>query len=82
MVGVAVKVTGVPAQIEVTGVVIVTAGTTVVVTVIGGAVEVAVAGEAQSALEVIVTLTISPLTKELFEYVLELAPTLIPLSCH
>ena len=82
MVGVAVKVTGVPAQIAVTGVVILTAGTTIGVTVIGGAVEVAVAGKAQVALEVMITLTISPFTKELFEYVLELAPTLIPLSCH
>ena len=82
MVGVAVKVTGVPAQIGVTGVVIVTAGIAVGVTVIGGAVKVAMVGEAQVALEVMITLTISPVTKELFEYVLELAPTLIPLSCH
>ena len=82
MVGVAVKVTGVPAQIAVTGVVILTAGTTIGVTVIGGAVEVAVVGEAQVALEVIITLTISPGAKELFEYELEFVPTFTPLSCH
>ena len=82
MVGVAVKLTGVPAQTAVADATIVTAGITIGVTVIGGAVEVAVVGEAQVALEVMITLTISPLTKELFEYVLELAPTLIPLSCH
>ena len=82
MVGVAVKLTGVPAHTAVADATIVTAGVAIGVTVIGGAVKVAMAGEAQSALEVMVILTISPGAKELFEYVLELAPTLRPLSCH
>ena len=83
LVGVAVKVTGMPAQMVVTGVDITTAGTTVVVTVIGGAVEVAVAGEVQGALEVMITVATSPFANAGGVNVAELAPvTLMPLSCH
>ena len=82
MVGVAVKVTGIPGQVVVDDTAIPTAGIAMGVTVIEAAVEVAVAGKAQVALEVIVTLTISPVTKELFEYELEFVPTFRPLSCH
>ena len=59
MVGVAVKVTEPPAQMEVVVDVIDTAGTTVVA-VMGIALLVAVAGEAHGSLEVMITVTISP----------------------
>ena len=59
MVGVAVKVTEPPAQIEVVVDVIDTAGTTVVA-VMGIALLAAVTGAAQGSLEVMITVTISP----------------------
>ena len=59
MVGVAVKVTEPPAQMEVVVDVIDTAGTTVVA-VMGIALLVAVAGAAQGSLLVMITVTISP----------------------
>ena len=59
MVGVAVKVTEPPAQIEVVVDVMVTAGTTVF-TVTGILLLVAVAGVAHGSLEVMITVTISP----------------------
>ena len=59
MVGVAVKVTEPPTQIEVVLAAIVTAGVTVVA-VMGIALLVAVAGVAQGSLEVMITVTISP----------------------
>ena len=59
MVGVAVKVTEPPTQIDVVVDVIDTAGTTVVA-VIGIALLVAVTGVAQGSLEVMITVTISP----------------------
>jgi len=82
LIGVAIKVTGVPEQIVVVETAIETAGVTDGVIVTAGAVEVTVDGEAQVSLEVIVTLTISPLTKELEVYELEFVPTILPLSCH
>ena len=44
--------------------------------------EVAVVGEAQAALEVITTLTWSPLARELDEKLALLVPTLVPLIFH
>jgi len=82
LIGVAEKVTGVPGQIVVGEAAIVTAGVTDGVIVTAGAVEVTVDGEAQVSLEVIVALTISPLTKELEVYELEFVPTFTPLICH
>jgi len=82
LIGVAVKVTGVPEQIGVGEAAIVTAGISDKLIFITGAVDVTATGKAQVALEVIVTLTISPFTKELVVYVSEFIPTLTPLSCH
>ena len=82
MIGVAEKVTGLPEQIVVGEAAIVTAGIRVKLIFIAGAVDVTERGKAQIALEVIVTLTISPFTNELLEYVSEFIPTILPLSCH
>ena len=59
LVGVAVKVTEPPTQMEVVLAAIVTEGVTVVA-VMGIALLVAVAGAAQGSLEVMITVTISP----------------------
>jgi len=82
LVGEAEKVTSVPGQIVVGAAAIETAGTTIGVTVIAGAVDVTERGEAQSALEVMVTVTTSVGIKELLVYELEFVPTLMPLTCH
>ena len=67
-VGVAVKVTLVPAQIVLPGLAVtLTDGTIVDSTVIVIPVDVAVVGLAQESDEVITTVTISPLDNELFE---------------
>jgi hypothetical protein len=79
--GVAVKVTDVPGQILFALGATVTDGTgagfTVIVTVL-----LAVVGEAQVALEVRVTFTISPLFKVELLNVGLLVPTLLPFTCH
>ena len=82
LVGVAVKVTDPPVQIEVVLEAIDTAGTTVVVlTVI--ALLVAVAGFAHGSVLVIVTVTISPLLKDVVVKVDDVCPaTFTPLIFH
>ena len=83
LVGVAVKVTEVPAQIAPGGLaVIFTAGVRIGFTNIIILLEVAVTGETQFALEVMITFTISPLTKVLLVYTGEFVPTFIPLTFH
>jgi len=83
LVGEAEKVTSVPGQIVVGAAAIETAGTTIGVTVIAGAVDVTVRGAAQSALEVMVTVTTSPGAKVVMVNTEEFAPTtLTPLTCH
>ena len=82
MVGEAEKVTSVPGQIVVGAAAIVTAGIRVKLIFIAGAVDVTVRGAAQSALEVMVTVTTSVGIKELLVYELEFVPTLMPLTCH
>jgi len=82
-VGVAVKVTEVPAQIAPGGLaVIFTAGVRFGFTNIVILLEVAVAGETQFALEVRITFTISPLTREAELYVAAFVPTFIPFTFH
>jgi hypothetical protein len=82
LVGAAVKVTEVPEQmVEAVGVTVtegVTKGFTVMVT----AFEVALVGDAQLADEVITQVTMSPCTKVLFVYEVELVPTLPPFNFH
>ena len=80
--GVAVKLTLCPEQIEVEEAVIDTEGVTDEATVMVMVFEVAVVGEAQAALEVIVTVTWSPLASELDEKLELLVPTFAPLTCH
>ena len=83
MVGVAVKVTLVPAQIVLPGfAAMLTDGATDTVTTIVIALEVGVVGLAQASDEVMTTVTTSPSANALFEYVLEFVPTLFPLSFH
>ena len=82
LVGVAVKITGNPAQISIADAAIETAGVTGGLTVTAGAVDIAERGEAQSALDVIVTRTTSPFTKELVVYELEFVPTFTPPFFH
>ena len=68
MVGVAVKVTLVPAQIVLPGfAAMVTEGATEPVTIIVIALEVAVVGLAQASDDVMTTVTTSPFAKALFE---------------
>ena len=82
MVGVAVKVTEPPAQIEVVVEVIFTAGTTVVA-VIGIALLVAVAGVAHGSSDVSITVTISPSASVVVVNVDVVSPvTSVPLICH
>ena len=81
-IGVAVNVTGVPAQIVVLGVAMLIAEVSIVATFIVIKLDTAVAGEGQTALDVIITATTSPLvTVEEFS-VGEFVPTLIPFTCH
>ncbi len=82
MIGVAVKVTLAPVQIVVAGVVMPTEGVTIAITVIVIALDVAVAGDAQAALDVMITLTISPFANAAEVYVAEFVPTFIPFTCH
>ena len=82
MVGVAVKVTLVPAQIVVAVAAILTDGFTDAVTVIVIALEVAVAGLAQASDDVITTVTTSPFTRVELWNVALLVPTLLPFSFH
>ena len=83
MVGVAVNVTFVPAQIVLPGLAaILTDGTTVDVTTIVIPVDVAVVGLAQANDEVITTVITSPFNSALFEYVLLFVPTLLPFNFH
>ena len=82
-VGVAVKITLVPAQIVLPGfALMVTDGATVAVIVIVIPFDVAVAGLAQTSEDVITTVTTSPVANALLEYVLLLMPTLLPFNFH
>ena len=82
MVGVAVKVTEVPAQIVAADEAMLIEGISDDETVIAIAFDVAVAGDAHVAFDVITTLTISPFAKDVVEYVEEFVPTLTPFNCH
>ena len=83
MVGVAVKVILVPAQIVLPGfAAMLTDGATDPVIAIVIALDVAVVGLAQASDEVMTTVTTSPFAKALFEYVLLLVPTLPPFNFH
>ena len=82
MIGVAVKVTDPPTQMEVVVDVIVTPGVTVVV-VIGMALLVAVAGLVQGSLEVMITVTTSPSARVVVVKVTPFEPAaLVPFMCH
>ena len=81
--GVAVNVTLVPAQIAPAGfAAIVTEGTTAGFTIITIAVEIPVVGETQVELEVIITVTASPLFKVVVVNVAPPAPAFTPFTCH
>lgn len=83
MVGVAVKVTEVPAQMVLPGLAaMLTDGVTLLLTDIVIAPLVAVAGDAQEALLVITQVTMSPFNSAAFVYVVLLVPTLVPFSFH
>lgn len=83
MVGVAVKVTEVPAQMVLPGLAAMfTDGVTLLLTDIVIAPLVAVAGDAQEALLVITQVTMSPFNSVAFVYVVLLVPTLVPFSFH
>ena len=82
MVGVAVNVTFVPAQIVVAEAPIVTDGVTVGVTVMVTVADVAVAGTAQGNEEVMTTVMTSLFASVAFWYVALFAPTLLPFSFH
>ena len=82
-VGVAVKVTASPEQMVVELAEILTDAATAPDTVIVMVLEVAVAGDAQLALEVITTVTLSPFASVVDVNVEEVAPpTLVPFTCH
>ena len=82
-VGVAVNVTLVPGHMVVPGLAaMLTEGATVDTTLIVIPVAVAVVGLAQLSEEVMTTVTTSPLTNALFEYVLLFVPTLFPFRFH
>ena len=82
-VGVAVKVTFVPAQIVFPGfAAMLTDGVTVAVTAIVMPLDVAVAGFAHASDDVITTVTTFPFAKVLLEYVLLFVPTLLPFNFH
>ena len=83
MVGVAVKITLVPAQIVLPGLAaIFTDGATDAVTAIVISFEVAVVGLAQASDDVITQATLAPLVNAAFMYVLLLVPTLVPFNFH
>ena len=82
MVGVAVKVTEPPVQIEVLVAFMLTVGTTVVA-VTGMALLVAVVGVAQGSSEVRITVTTSPSASVVVAKVEPVSPvTSVPLICH
>ena len=81
-VGLAVNVTGVPGQIVVADAATVTDGIGAGVTVIGIAVLVAVSGDAQVALDVITTVTLSLLLKVVDEKTGLFVPTFTPFTFH
>ena len=81
--GVAVNVTGVPEQTGPAGTAtILTAGVSAGLTTIVTVLDVAVAGEGQTALEVITTVTISPLVNEDELKVEAFAPVFTPFTTH
>jgi hypothetical protein len=82
LVGVAVNVTDVPAQIVLLVALIITDGTRAGLTAIGIALEVAEAGETQAALEVRITVTTSLLFKVVVVNVVALVPAFTPFTCH
>lgn len=82
MVGEAVKVTEVPAQIVVADALMATAGVTEGFTVIVILFDVAVVGETQAALDVMIQLITSPFAGAAITYVLLFEPTLPPLRFH
>jgi hypothetical protein len=82
LVGVAVNVTDVPAQIVVTDAAIPTLGTSIGFTVIVTVLDVAVTGETHVALEVTITVTASLLFKVVEVNVEEFIPAFTPFSCH
>ena len=82
LVGVAVNVTDVPEQIVVELPDMDTDGVTVELTVMLIELEVAVAGEAQLKLEVMITVTTSPLAKVVVVKTSEFVPALVPFTCH
>ncbi len=81
MVGVAVNVTDVPEQMEVELAAIDTEGVTELV-VIMMVLEVAVEVVVQLALDVMITVTWSPLTREPVVNVEEFVPAFTPFTCH
>ena len=84
LVAAAIKITEVPAQTGTAAfAAIVTAGVRFGLTSIKMALELIVSGAAQARLEVMTTLTISPLTKAAAVKVAALAPgILLPFTCH
>ena len=82
MVGVAVKVTDVPAQIVVAEALMETEGVRLAVTVMVTELLVAVVGEAQGSLLVRITFTTSLLLSDEELNVLLLVPTFTPFTCH
>ena len=82
MVGVAVKVTLVPAQMVVADAETETAGVSELLTVIVTGVDVAVVGDAHEEDDVITQVTTSPLARAALVYVVPPVPTLVPFSFH
>lgn len=81
-VGVAVNVTEVPGQILFAEAAMETAGTGAGNTVIFTGALVTVAGEGHTALDVIITVTTSPLFSEVLVKEVLLVPTFTPFTCH
>ena len=81
LVGVALKVTDAPTQIDVEDAVMETDGVTKPVVIIIG-VLVAVKGLAQAAVDVMITVTWSPLFKLFVINAGELVPAFTPFTCH
>ena len=80
--GVAVKITEVPGQIVVDDAAIATEGITTAEMVMVILLEVAVAGDAQAALDVRITFTMSPFVNAAVVYVAAFVPALRPFTCH
>ena len=76
------KITEVPGQIVVDDAAIATAGVTTAERVIVILLEVAVAGNAQAALDVMITVTLSPFVNAAVVYVAAFVPALTPFTCH